>query len=199
MRYIAAKTNIIDPSIDSAEWGRAEEGHIAAERWQGYSPVPATTFRLLRGPEGISVLFTTAERGLRAECKEENSMVCTDSCMEFFFKPDPWDTRYINLEMNPRGVMYLSIGSGRHGRELLDTDRRIFNIETIPAEGNWRLKLYIPDSFLLSHFECIAPVCRGNFYKCGDLTGHEHYGMWSEAEVPSPDFHVPDFFGIIEL
>ncbi len=199
MRYKIFNTNVIDPGIDSAEWEKAEVGAVSVDRWAGFSPVPETTFRLLRGPEGISVLMTTSEKELRAECTEENGMVCTDSCMEFFFKPDPWDTRYFNFELNPKGVMHLGLGDGRYGRKLIETDRKVFSIESRPNEGNWLLKYYIPDSFLFEHFKKLGKVCRGNFYKCGDMTGHKHYGMWNDIEVAAPDFHIPDFFGLLEI
>ncbi len=199
MRYKVYRTDEIDPKLDSLEWNKAEIGCVLSERWDGYHSVPETTFKLLRGPEGLSVLMMSAEKGLRAECTEENGMVCQDSCMEFFFKPDPWDTNYLNFEINPKGVMHLGLGDGRHGRRLIDTDRSVFSIDSRADDGNWVLKYYIPDSFLFTYFKNFATVCRANFYKCGDLTGHEHYGMWSEVEVPKPDFHVPDFFGFLEI
>ncbi len=199
MRYKVVKTDIIDPAIDSPEWERANVGYVAANRWKEYSPTPITSFKMLRGPEGISVLMETEEKQLRAEITKENGMVCQDSCMEFFFKPSPWDANYLNFEINPRGVMHLGMGAGRHGRALLDTDRAVFSIVSHPEDGNWQLKFYIPDSFIAEHFERTSNICKGNFYKCGDLTGHEHYGMWSEVETPTPDFHVPDFFGKIEF
>ena len=133
------------------------------------------------------------------EQTEENSRVCDDSCMEFFFKPDPWDFNYINFEFNPRGVMFLSIGKDRHDRLLLDTDRAIFSIASEPKEGDWKLKFYIPDPFLLTHFEKLAPVCRGNFYKCAQASEHSHFGTWNEVEVDHPDFHLSDFFGLLSF
>ncbi len=199
MKYKVVKTDIIDPDISSSEWDRANVGYISFDRWKEYAPTPITSFKVLRGPEGISVLMSTEEKNLRAECNEENGDIYCDSCMEFFFKPDPLDVNYVNFELNPNGRMYLSVGSGRHGRELLFTDRKIFNIVSNAKDGAWVIKFYIPESFLLEHFDRIAPVCKGNFYKCGDKTDHVHFGSWSEVEVESPDFHVPDFFGRIEM
>lgn len=199
MRYKVVKTDIIDVDMDSHEWERANVGYVGVNRWREYEVAPITTFRMLRGPEGISVLMSTEEKDLRCECLEENGKVCQDSCMEFFFKPDPLDLNYLNFEFNPKGVLHLGIGNGRHGRQHLDEDRKTFSIASRAKDGEWILKFYIPNSFLLKHFGKIAPVCKGNFYKCGDLTNHVHYGTWSEVEVPAPDYHVPDFFGRIEF
>jgi len=198
MRYTVQKCATDDPAIHAPEWEGATLGRIDKNRWGDFEKAPETVFKMLRCPNGFALLMHTVERHLRAEIVKENGMVCTDSCMEFFFKPDNHDVNYLNFECNPRGVMYLSIGAGRHGRTLLD-DREIFHIESRAVEGDWSLKLFIPDSFILSHFAKISSVCRGNFYKCGDLTDHEHYAAWNEVEVPQPDFHVPDFFGYIEL
>ena len=199
MRYRVAHTDIIDPEMTSNEWIKAEMGYVGTNRWKDYEPAPITRFKMLRGPEGISVLFDSEETGLRSEVSEENGAIYTDSCLEFFFKPDNHDARYLNFELNPKGVLHLAIGEGRKGRTLLDTDRSIFNIVSDAREGNWRLKLYIPDSFILELYEKISPVCKGNFYKCGDKTDHVHFGAWSEVETEKPDFHVPDFFGKINF
>lgn len=199
MRYKTVKTDIIDPCIHSSEWERAEIGEIKIRNWDVDYIAPETYFKVLCGPEGLSVYFHTKETNLRAECKEENGRVCDDSCVEFFFKPDPWDTRYMNFEINPKGVMYLGIGSGRDDNEKLYVDRTQFSIETIPNEGDWSTKIYIPYSFLSNYFKSISKVCKANFYKCGELTSKPHYASWSPISVPQPDFHTPDFFGFLEF
>ncbi len=199
MRYKAEKTSIINPDINSKEWDKAQVGRISSQRWKEFYEPINTTFKMLRGPEGISVLMHTDEKNLRAECTEQNGDVYQDSCMEFFFKPDPWDANYINFEINPQKIMHIGLGKDRHNRRLIDTDREVFKLESIPNDGDWSLKFYIPDSFLLEYFERIADVCRGNFYKCGELTGHSHFATWSEVEVAKPDFHLADFFGVIEF
>ena len=199
MRYKAARTDIIDPEIGSPEWDRAELGHIDINRWREYVKAPDTTFMMLRGPQGISVLMHTEEKNLRAECDTQNGDVYTDSCMEFFIKPDSSDERYLNFEFNPKGVLHLGLGSGRQERRLLDTNRKVFSIVSYANEGDWTLKFYIPDSFLEEHFKNVSTPCKGNLYKCGDMTDHVHYAVWSEVEVDAPDYHRPEFFGTIEL
>ncbi|MBP3337301.1 MAG: hypothetical protein J6L59_02715 [Clostridia bacterium] len=194
MEYRVAKTEVVNPDINSKEWDKADVGHIACVPWEGYCEPPKTTFKLLRGPKGISVLMHTDEKDLRAEVTKENGEICDDSCMEFFFKPDPWDVNYLNFEINPKGVMHLGLGKDRYGRTLIDEPRSTFSIETIPNDGDWTLKYYIPDSFLLKYFKKLHNVCRANFYKCGEETGHSHYATWAMVESEEPDYHVADFF-----
>ncbi len=199
MRYKAGKTEVVNPGIESKEWEKAPEGKITHQRWKEFYQPINTTFKVLRGPEGISVLMHTDEKNLLCERAEENSDVCCDSCMEFFFKPNPWDPRYINFELNPNGVMNSSVGNGRHGRIYNTEDRSIFSIESDAKDGDWTLKFYIPDAFLIEKVGKIASVCKGNFYKCGEDTDHSHFITWCEVEVDKPDYHIPDFFGFIEL
>ncbi len=206
MEYIVEKTNVINPDINSPEWEKAKLGHVDKERWEkGLCKSPDTTFKLLRGPEGISVLMHTNESNLRAEIDEENGEICCDSCMEFFIKPSPWDARYINFEVNPKGVMHVGIGSGRFDRTLIFEDRATFDVVSIAKDGDWTLKYYIPDSFIKEWYPDLERLSRGNscnivranFYKCGGDTDHPHLAMWSEIETENSDFHVPDFFGRI--
>ena len=199
MRYKVGKTEVINPSINSPEWDKAQEGQIAHQRWKEFYQPINTTFKILRGPEGISVLMHTDEKNLVCTKTKENDRVCMDSCMEFFLKPDPLDGRYINFEFNPKGVMNSSIGTGRNDRIFNEHNREIFKIESIPNDGDWTLKFYIPDSFIMENYERIASICKGNFYKCGEGTDHSHFIVWSEVEVPEPDYHIPDFFGTLEF
>ena len=199
MRYVAGRTDIIDPEINSPEWDKASEGYIDKEQWSGFAPIPNTEFKILRGPEGISVRMHTDEKNLKAVYTEKNSMVCRDSCMEFFFKPDPWSLKYFNFEFNPLGTAYIAVGSDRYDREKYEGERDIFSIVSQAQDGDWTVKFYIPDEFVYRYCKNINHVIRANLYKCGDETDHQHYGMWAPVEVLKPDFHVPDFFGKIEL
>jgi hypothetical protein len=199
MRYKVAKTAVIDPAIGSPEWERAEAASVSVNRWAGYEDAPKTVAKMLRGPEGISLLMHTEETHLRMEHREENGEICEDSCMEFFFKPNNLCPAYLNFECNPRGVLHLGMGSGREDRVFPDVDRALLSIQSVANEGDWSLKLYIPDSLLVRLFGEISAVAKVNFYKCGDLTDHVHYGTWAEVETAEPDFHQPDFFGFLEL
>ena len=194
-RYAIQQTDEMNPSLASPVWDDVPRAVLSVHRWKKYTPPPATEAQLLRCPSGFSVRMHTNERALRAECTEQNGKIHEDSCMGFFFMPDPSDGRYLNFELNPLGVLHLGIGENRKGRVHLDTDRSIFCIESQAREGDWTLKFYVPDAFLLSHYQRVARECRGNFYKCGDCTDHPHFGTWCEVETPMPDFHQSAFFG----
>lgn len=208
MEYFVAKTNEIDPGINSLEWEKAKTGYIEYEPWidrpvSKLTKSPNTTFKVLRGPEGISVLMHTDETHLRAEELEENGPICNDSCMEFFLKPSPWDVRYLNFEINPKGVMHLGVGKDRFEREFVKEERKIFSIVSDAKEGDWTLKFYIPFKVIENVYPDLEELSRGNsshmvranFFKCGGKTDHPHLASWTNIQIKNADFHVPDFFG----
>lgn len=202
MQYLVAKTELIDPAIDSPEWSKAA---VEALGWKpvpsGRFPAPDTTFQLLRGPEGLSVRMHTQETDLRA-VEEENGNVCADSCMEFFYKPNLWDTRYFNIEINPKGVMHFGVGCDRFNRTLI-LERQALSIQTEVTDSGWSVKYYIPDSLVEAWYPDLEALSRGNkscvaranFYKCGGKTQRPHYASWAPINAQRIDFHIPDFFG----
>ncbi len=201
MEYIIKKAVIRAPALFSSAWDRAQVGHICTEPWPGYTgfSAPETEFRVLRDAEGLWVRFRTREHNLRAEVTQQNGAVCRDSCVEFFVSPDADDQRYMNFEINPRGVMHIGLGEARQGRMLIEEERSIFRVESDERDGDWSICCYIPDSFLLRYFGQISPVCRANFYKCGDCTDHPHYAVWNPVKTEKPDYHRPEFFGTLRV
>ena len=201
MEYIIKKADIVSPALHSGEWEKAQVGHISAEPWPGFTghSAPETEFGVLRDAAGLWVKFRTREHNLRAEVTQQNGAVCRDSCVEFFVSPDEFDCRYINFELNPKGVMHIGLGKDRFGRMLIEEERSIFRVESDECDGDWSICWYIPDSFLLRYFGQISPVMRANFYKCGDSTDHPHYAVWNPVKTEKPDYHRPEFFGTLRV
>ncbi|MDR2258013.1 MAG: carbohydrate-binding family 9-like protein [Treponema sp.] len=167
---------------------------------------PVTTARMAADDAALYVYMKTSETGLRAEERGFSGQVYTDSCMELFLMPDPaHSSRYLNWEFNPRGAMYLSLGTSRHDRENIRVEKYLdfFQVKTEVQSGGWGLEYGIPVDFLRRYFPALkwlsGHVMRGNFYKCGDKTDHPHYACWSPIDLPRPDFHCPLFFGDLIL
>ena len=191
-------------------WEKIEPAKLSERPWKEYEYHPETQARLVMSEKGFHLLMTSCESFLRAEMTENNSPVCTDSCMEFFFAPRPEKSMdYINLEVNPRGVYFCATGGGRHDRVFTDENlNRALNIRTWTESGSldsvsepqrWYVRADLPVDYLDTLFGrgdySSGRVLRGNFYKCGDLTVHPHYCCWSGIGLPSPDYHCPDWFG----
>ena len=150
---------------------------------------------------GLYVHLRAWEKDIRAELTEPMSMVCEDSCMEFFFRPMEGDLRYFNLEINPNGCIRLGFGpAGGLRTQLVPRDmEQLFSVESRRTEDGWTLTYAIPLTFVQLFYPDFyfrpGTVLRGNCYKCGDLTVQPHYYSWNPVEVENPDFHRSEFFG----
>lgn len=168
----------------------------------------------------VRAAYTDTELRLQFRVYEENPLitfsqmndpVCQDSCVEFFWQPDPMtDERYLNFEFNAGGTILLGLGAGRGTRSRPEVDPSLFNIKaTVGNEERfafmsrvyWTLEFDIPFEWLREIFPSFQPesgrLTRGNFYKCGDKTEFEHYGCWNKVTSEQPDFHRSVDFGDI--
>lgn len=171
----------------------------------GYKPESYATLFAVEN-QGIYALLWSFEENIRCECTKRDDPVYTDSCLELFLMLVEGDNRYINFEVNPKGIYLSQIGACREDRvfikELTDLEPSISPME-IEENGKkaWGYEIFIPDGFISSLYcteyrtkECLI---KGNFYKCGDLTDKPHYGAHFPVKTENPDFHRPEFFGDI--
>ena len=198
-KYIAKKVDS-PMSITDKRWEKAPKGELD-QVWEDYYPSPyKTDFRIVHNKDGLTVKLTTTEWPLRVECVSRNQEVCEDSCMEFFLTPNSKDENYFNIEVNAIGISLVGIGPGRAGRKKLNIANSGIEIQTLihPEEG-WELMYTLPYSYMKKHFGSIEGTMRANFYKIGNATARKHYSVWNKQELELPDFHHPEFFGVIEL
>ena len=200
MYYTALATEEAHLTLTSPEWARAEIATVGVHRWKAYAPPPATEARVLCARQGIFVRMHSDETDQRMLCTEHNSLVCEDSCMEFFFTPDSEQKRYMNFEINPRGTVHLAIGTGRGDRTLISPeDFSLFRIECAADGKGWTIGFFLPFDYLRAHFGTLTDTWRCNFYKCGDKTASPHFGAWREVKTENPDFHRSEYFGTMVL
>ena len=153
----------------------------------------------------LYVRLCAKEQNIRAEHKGLLDEVCEDSCLEFFFCPLPGDKRYINIECNPNGAMYIGMGTGVHDLiRLVFAEQSPFAPQIQRTDDGWQIVHAIPYTFIRQFFPEFSPVpgysIRANFYKCGDLTPEPHYLMWNPVpQAPCASFHQPDYFGLLRF
>lgn len=175
--------------------------------WGQTGPFPAVTGSLQASSQGLAISFAVSEPELRAHHFYYNEMVCEDSCVEFFFRAYPDDPRYLNIEINPLGTVHMGIGTGRSPKRVKVDPALIAAIEvktTVRRGGvnpHWTLEYTLPYPLIAEIYgrEPMKNVIKANFYKCGDLQSHPHWGSWRPIDTPAPDFHRPEFFGEIVL
>lgn len=180
--------------------------------WLDNGYAPHVEARLAYDAQNLYVHFTVKEPHICATHMEQNSDVCQDSCVEFFFQPDPAnDRRYLNFEMNCLGVLLVGIGSFRDDLQFITRESDdIFDIHTTVTQenmaqydGQWSVEYTIPMSFLRQYFPNLTfepgHKMTANFYNCGDDDERSHYLCWNFIDAPHPDFHLPQFFGDIVM
>jgi hypothetical protein len=202
-----------DSKVDPKVWEEIPPLVIDNFPWDENGYRPRTEVRIFYSETRFYLLFKAFEQEIRAECLNINDPVCTDSCVEFFFNPDPeHDDRYINFEINPIGTFLLGIGADRYSRVLInDVSPEIFDITTSVTKDSvqsykgplWTAEYSIPFYFIEKYygrqdFRCGKRI-KANFYKCGDKTKYPHWGCWNRIDTPHPDFHRPEFFGELIL
>jgi len=173
--------------------------------WPGAFPYkPEVRFKLAFTENCLLLSFQVKEKHAYATYRHINDPVYKDSCVEFFLSFDRQN--YYNLEFNCAGIGLMGYGSAdRKGRRRLSKERieQVKTISTLPAaqrgvtETAWELLLNIPFGvFEADHITSFSGKrCTANFYKCGDDLPIPHYVAWSPIVNPTPNFHLPQFFG----
>lgn len=194
------KTYTIVRKPEVLSWDQIPALAIDTLLWSPEVPIQASA-QLCYDADAIYIRLAATEPHIRAEENGPLGAPCLDSCLEFFFSPDPTDNRYFNIEFNPNGCMYLGTGRNVHTLlRLIPEDKPIDPVITRTDTG-WSVEYAIPCSFIRRIFPDFSPVSggmiRANCYKCGDKTVQPHYFSWNPIDLPSPAFHCPEFFGIM--
>lgn len=178
--------------------------------WHAFPYCPKVEFAIAHTGDTILLHYRVEEDGVRAVAGEDLGNVWEDSCCEFFASPDA-DGSYYNLESNCIGTILLCNGKGREERiqaplsalkkidRWASLGRKVIGLDE--KAHQWELSLVIPVSAFFRHEidNLSGLIIHGNFYKCGDKTAHPHFLSWNPIDIPSPDFHRPDFFGEIKF
>ncbi len=179
---------------------------LQVDTYQWLPKLPVTMqAQLCYTDSGIHLHLTAQEQNIRAAHSAPLSMVCEDSCMEFFVRPEADDLRYFNFEFNPNGCAF--IGFGPNGRELVrlvpQAEDTLLQKQVRYTADGWELFFTVPVSLIRVFFPgyTLTPgkVLRANCYKCGDHTVQPHYIAWNPIDSETPNFHRPQDFGRMVL
>jgi hypothetical protein len=181
---------------------------IASLNWNEYPYQPEVTFRIAHDGTSIFLNYHVKEKSIRAHYKKDNSMVWTDSCVEFFILP-AGKNEYYNVESNCIGALFFGIGKDGNYREPAQPEssnqiQRWSSLGNQPFEERigdveWELSLIIPtNAFFKGDIKDLSgQVMKGNFFKCGDELLSPHFLSWNPINTKSPNFHLPEFFGTL--
>lgn len=205
----------IDTPIESAsqllETSTIASHYIDSLNWpKEFSYKPDVSFKIARIVDGLVVKFYVNEDYTRATFTIDNQEVYNDSCVELFIDPSG-DGTYYNFEFNAIGTLLLGFGADRHNRprapqEITKQVRRHSSIGVLPFDNiqldtPWNLTVIIPFSAFWQHsiISLDSKKIRANFQKCGEDLPVQHYLTWNPILTPKPDYHQPDYFGIIDF
>jgi hypothetical protein len=175
---------------------------------------PKTQAKTVYDNDYIHVIFRVEDNYVRAVAKKTQDCVCRDSCVEFFFVPNnTFEGVYFNLEINCGGTfLFHQQSAPRNGQEVAASDCEKIKVyhhlpkiidPEITTPTVWAVEFSIPFSILENYTAISRPskgVCwKANFYKCADSTSHPHWLTWNLVQKPTPDFHIPKYFGEIEF
>ena len=155
----------------------------------------------------IYVLYQVKDRFVRGNFKNDQDMVCLDSCMEFFVQPDPAGP-YYNFECNCIGTLLLYeihvFGDIKKmspmPAEELKSVKRFSTLPRnlkgeLPGPLTWYLGLQIPIEMFARRTgvstNLSGQVWHANVFKCADWTSNKCWLLWHKSYT----FHNPDGFG----
>jgi len=168
---------------------------------------PSCQFKIARSTNSIFIHFKVIESNIRALYANDQEPVWEDSCVEFFCKL-PVQNTYFNFEFNCIGTC---LAAQREGREINVNPLSVVKTNSIKRfaslgnsifdekKGNfeWKLTVEIPFELIDIQSDNLPEMLMANFYKCADGTTIPHYLSWSHISTDTPDFHRPEYFGII--
>lgn len=196
----------ISDTLDSI----VKKEQIDVLNWNEYNYKPDVSFAIGYTDKEILLKYYINEKYFKAEKTEPNQMVCEDSCVEFFVCPGD-DGIYYNFEFNGIGTCLLGTGSGRSDNTRVDPAiiskiRRKTSVGNKPVaekkgDFSWTITMAIPFEVFFRHEvkDLKGKVFRANFYKCGDMLSVPHYLTWNPIDTPEPDYHRPEYFGILKF
>ena len=204
----------IDAVWEKAPWQSFDSQPIALPMGKAPEHLPHTAVKIAYDDDALYLIFRVVDRYVRAITTEhQKGEVWKDSCVEFFFTPGhDIAIGHFYLEMNCGGTMLFRF----HGPNAVETipqneygtmsiahslpkivDPEI--CEPITWTLEYRLPLAILKKYCAVHAPATGVVWRANFYKCADASSHPHWLTWSPVDFPTPQFHLPEFFGTLEF
>ena len=198
IQAISIKT---DPSKVIEELFALPATKVDCVNWTEYPYKPLVTVRLGYSSSAIAILFEVEEDHVRAVTMEDCGPVWEDSCCEFFVA-DPAGSGYFNFEMNCAGTLLAAKRRSREDFERLSESqlKEILRFSSLPHAPidlvRERQKYWVAEviPFSILGLDKAPKSIKANFYKCGDLCQKPHFLSMAPINLPSPNFHCPEFF-----
>ena len=205
----------IDGNWNKVAWKNIET--IKIETYMGtVSPFkPTVEAKMIYDTDNVYVIFRVKDRFVKSTVTEYNGNVSGDSCVEFFFAPNSdAPLKYFNLEINAGGtplIYYISKPWTEFVKLEAPEIKQIEIAHSLPSVVDpeitepvtWTIEYRIPLSMLKKFSNVTNPapgvIWNANFYKTGSRTSNPNYLTWNFVDNPKPNFHLPQFFGVLKF
>ena len=205
----------IDGNWNKAQWKKIET--IKIDNYMGtVSPFkPTVEAKMIYDTDNVYVIFRVKDQFVKSIVTEYNGNVSGDSCVEFFFSPDSNEPlKYFNLEINAGGtplIFYVTKALTEFVKLQAPDIKQIEIAHSLPSVVDpqitepvtWTIEYRIPLSMLKKFSNVTNPapgvVWKANFYKTGSRTSNPNYLTWNFVDNPRPNFHLPQFFGVLKF
>ena len=206
-----AKAPVIDAKWDKAQWQAVTP--LSLSNFMGEKPAhfPKVQAKVAYHGHDIAVIFKVEDRYVRAVEIRNHGRIWEDSCVELFITPsNDIKTGFFNIEMNCCGKFLCchQITRGVDVIPMQDKDMSRFKvahtikepvITEITDPVTWCVEYSFPAEIFSAYSNAIMPapgvIWRANLYKCADLCSRPHWLTWAKVDFPTPNFHLPQFFG----
>lgn len=204
--YVQHDETHIDIANISKKLDELERHAVEYVPWPDYPYKPLVRFSVLHNNNCFFIKYFVLEKNIKATNFTNNSPVYKDACVEFFISFDT--AGYYNFEFNCIGTCLAEFGKNKANRINLSDisinkirSQSLINKNRNDKNIDWELTLAVPLSVFKYHdFTSFKSVnATGNFFKCGDELPEPHFLAWSDIKSVNPDFHQPDFFGMISF
>lgn len=194
-------------SREAIDWKSVSKAQIDIYKWNDSDTFDAYAQMVYVEGYGLICKMSCKEDNPYTQFYQDGQDVYLDSAMECFLKLG--DEGYVNLETNSAGARIQQFGKNRENRvSIFDMVPGGFPV-TAGREGHyWTLLIDLP----LTSLKIVYPrindssfkkgfTFSGNFYKIGTNpeTQTRHYGMWNDIQSKDPNFHMPEYFGILKI
>ena len=191
--------------IQSQPIEQAEKFSVAHVNWNLDQYTPEVYAQVVYDETGFDVKFVIKESDPQTNWKNHLDPVCRDSCVEFFINFDPEHSdKYINFEVNAIGVMNVALRSDRYNYEHFSMeDIESLHITPVIEAEQWSVSYHVGLPLLQKKYPGFkmenCTYVKANMYKCGDDRRPKHYLSLFPVGTEGPDFHRPEYFGVIRL
>ena len=205
----------IDGEWNKPGWKHMDSITILNENgWKSdFSPI--TKVKLCYDENNLYIIYRVEDKYIYCNTRDFNGPVWEDSCVEFFFSPNPdASNNYFNLEINCCGTVLMAYQRipGKDFTLIEIEDLQKIEIahslpklitEEIEEATTWTVEYRLPLHILQKYANIVTPdkgvTWKSNFYKCVENNSHPHWLSWAKINSPEPDFHLPQYFGTLRF